>query len=253
MWPENTFVEFDNSLGVAIRKVRDSLGDDAEAPRYIQTMPRRGYRFLAPVEVERSVTASDSRGSTHPIAAEVPSRKRGRAKYVVLALATLVLAAGGWWWRDQVHSRLPQQAILVVGDFENTTGDPLFDGSLRRAAMIQLAQSPYLNVMADGEIGNILQNLGHSPDDKLTPALTRDVCRRGSAAASITRCLQSSAEAYLVSMEVERCSDGSPLARETLSVPSQKQVLVQVGVMVDEVPAASWRIPRVSSEVRCSR
>ncbi len=106
--------------------------------------------------------------------------------------------------------------------------------SLRRAVMIQLAQSPYLNVMADGEIGNILQNLGHSPDDKLTPALTRDVCRRGSAAASITGSLQSSAEAYLVSMEVERCSDGSPLARETLSVPSQKQVLVQVGVMVDE-------------------
>jgi len=55
LWPENTFVEFDNSLGVAIRKVRDSLGDDAETPRYIETIPRRGYRFRAPVTVQGSV------------------------------------------------------------------------------------------------------------------------------------------------------------------------------------------------------
>ena len=56
LWPENTFVEFDNSLGVAIRKVRDALNDDAEAPRYVETVPRRGYRFLAPV----TVLASDA-------------------------------------------------------------------------------------------------------------------------------------------------------------------------------------------------
>ena len=49
LWPENTFVDFDNSLGVAIRKVRDALNDDAEAPRYVETLPRRGYRFAAPV------------------------------------------------------------------------------------------------------------------------------------------------------------------------------------------------------------
>src|ERR1035441_3236236 len=51
LWPGNTFVEFDNSLGVAIRKVRDALNDDAEAPRYVETLPRRGYRFVAPVTV----------------------------------------------------------------------------------------------------------------------------------------------------------------------------------------------------------
>ncbi len=51
LWPENTFVEFDNSLGVAVRKVRDALNDDAEAPRYVETLPRRGYRFVAPVTV----------------------------------------------------------------------------------------------------------------------------------------------------------------------------------------------------------
>jgi DNA-binding winged helix-turn-helix (wHTH) protein/tetratricopeptide (TPR) repeat protein len=64
LWPENTFVEFDNSLGVAIRKVRDALNDDAEAPRYVETLPRRGYRFVAPVTVL---------GSDNPTQAEPPS------------------------------------------------------------------------------------------------------------------------------------------------------------------------------------
>ncbi len=57
LWPENTFVEFDNSLGVAIRKVRDALNDDADTPRYVETLPRRGYRFVAPVTVLGSETS----------------------------------------------------------------------------------------------------------------------------------------------------------------------------------------------------
>jgi DNA-binding winged helix-turn-helix (wHTH) protein/TolB-like protein len=57
LWPENTFVEFDSSLGVAIRKVRDALNDDADTPRYVETLPRRGYRFVAPVTVLGSETS----------------------------------------------------------------------------------------------------------------------------------------------------------------------------------------------------
>ena len=62
LWPQNTFVEFDNSLGVAIRKIRDAIGDSAEAPCYVETIPRRGYRFLAPV-----TTISESQDPVRPI------------------------------------------------------------------------------------------------------------------------------------------------------------------------------------------
>jgi len=63
LWPQNTFVEFDNSLGVAIRKIRDAIGDSAEAPCYVETIPRRGYRFLAPV-----TTIRESQDPVHPVA-----------------------------------------------------------------------------------------------------------------------------------------------------------------------------------------
>src|SRR5262249_58157828 len=52
LWPENTFVEFDNGLNVAVRKIRDALGDDADNPRFVETVPRRGYRFIAPVSIK---------------------------------------------------------------------------------------------------------------------------------------------------------------------------------------------------------
>ena len=60
LWPEDTFVEFDNSLGVAVRKLREALRDDADAPRYVETVPRRGYRFVAPVSVQGGDEAADS-------------------------------------------------------------------------------------------------------------------------------------------------------------------------------------------------
>ena len=70
LWPENTFVEFDNNLGVAVRKVREALNDNAEAPRYVATVPRRGYRFVAPVTLRKLELVSDSFAAgnqiTHP-------------------------------------------------------------------------------------------------------------------------------------------------------------------------------------------
>ena len=65
LWPQNTFVEFDNSLGVAIRKIRDALGDNADAPCYVETVPRRGYRFLAPV-----TTVTESQDPVRPVTPE---------------------------------------------------------------------------------------------------------------------------------------------------------------------------------------
>jgi DNA-binding winged helix-turn-helix (wHTH) protein len=61
LWPEDTFVEFDNSMGVAVRKLREALRDDADAPRFVETVPRRGYRFLVPVTADDSDSPSDNK------------------------------------------------------------------------------------------------------------------------------------------------------------------------------------------------
>lgn len=232
LWPEDTFVEFDNSLGVAIRKVRDSLGDDAEAPRYVETIPRRGYRFIAPVAKD-SPTASASVEITEAPVAVQPSNARRRNTVTFLCGAVVVaLALAGWFWWEQTRSRIPERALVVVGDFANNTGDPLFDGSLRRAVLIQLAQSPYLNLVPDKTLGDILQDLGRSPDDKLSPALTREVCQHGHGAALITGAIQFNAGTYLLSLDASRCTDGSSLSHQVVEVANQQTVLPRLGSML---------------------
>jgi tetratricopeptide (TPR) repeat protein len=124
---------------------------------------------------------------------------------------------------------------VVVGDFANSTGDPLFDGSLRRAAVIQLAQSPYLTIIPDGKLGEVLQDLGCSPDDKLTPALALEVCQRGNASALITGSIQPTGGAYLLALEASRCVDGRSLAHENMTVANQKAVLPRLGSMIDDL------------------
>ena len=99
LWPENTFVEFDNSLGVAIRKVRDALNDDAEAPRYVETVPRRGYRFVAPVTVLSSEAAAQPAEILTPVAGvgirntSTPAvlNSHGHRRYWVIVASVLAL------------------------------------------------------------------------------------------------------------------------------------------------------------------
>jgi eukaryotic-like serine/threonine-protein kinase len=127
LWPQNTFVEFDNSLGVAIRKVRESLNDNADAPQYVETIPRRGYRFVAPVTVETREEAVEAGlplqqqiatpavvpASNSPVAAK-PAFARRKIYWLVAGLGLLLLA-GGLFFRFYLKRRaLPPEAQASV-------------------------------------------------------------------------------------------------------------------------------------------
>ncbi len=231
LWPGNTFVDFDKSLGVAVLKAREALGDDADNPRFIETVPRRGYRFLAPVQTD-GLANGVLRVTALPEAEGKFAGRRVKLVSAIVALSAALLLGVGAWLK-QTRAGIPEHAAVVVGEFSNNTGDPLFDGSLRRAVVIQLAQSPYLSVVSDQKLGDILQDIGRSPDDTLTPGLAREVCQRGQAAALIAGSIRANDGAYQLSMEADRCSNGSSLAYETLRVENKKQVLPALGTMVD--------------------
>src|SRR5947208_6403103 len=95
-WTANTFVDFDNSLSTAINKLREALGDSADSPRFIETLPRRGYRFIAPVTGLDGTTSETATG----VSAAAPTRSR---KIVVTAVIAVLAAgiAGGLLWRTR--------------------------------------------------------------------------------------------------------------------------------------------------------
>jgi TolB-like protein/DNA-binding winged helix-turn-helix (wHTH) protein/Flp pilus assembly protein TadD len=127
IWPADTFVDFDHSLHNAIARLRETLGDSAETPRYIETLPRRGYRFIAPVEgVE---TQAPERSAPNERASEGPANVRQSKTRVALALTLLILAATGsalWVVRavSRPASAAPRLRSIAVLPLENLSGDP---------------------------------------------------------------------------------------------------------------------------------
>ena len=121
VWPADTFVDFDTGLNKAIRKIREALGDSADSPRFIETLPRRGYRFVAPVEVVGTVSASPP----SPMAPAEQNVPRPQRRFVLWTAAPVVLAAGlavlAWWAWSGSHPAIRSIAVLPL---ENLSGDP---------------------------------------------------------------------------------------------------------------------------------
>src|SRR5580698_2943623 len=152
LWPADTFVDFDTSLNSAIKKLRDALADYAEEPRYIETIPRRGYRFIAHVEgIPRHTLALMER----PLATVAPAVPAAgfwnKRRALVAGVAALVAIAAVASWRIFfARPVLTGTDIILLASFVNKTGDPIFDNSLDKALQIKLTESPFLSVLPEG-------------------------------------------------------------------------------------------------------
>ena len=225
IWAQDTFVDFDNSLNTAINKLREALGDSADNPRFIETLPRRGYRFLAPITGEA--------GKKKAITA--PSRK-----VVVLgAIAVLVAVAawGGWFWRSRPGRVLSEKDTIVLGDFANSTGDPVFDGTLREGLSVQLDQSPFLNLLSEEGIHQTLRMMGQSAKARLTPEITREVCQRTDSTAALDGSIALIGFKYELILKAVNCANGELLASTEVQANDKNHVLDALSKVASEMRA----------------
>src|SRR6202171_3424220 len=207
LWPSDTFVDFDNGLNTCINKLREALGDSADNPRFIETLPRRGYRFIA------QVTGVDgtARGTVPGVSAAAPLRSRK----MVVTLAIVVLAvgiAGGLLWRARQPRRLTERDTIVLGDFANSTGDAVFDGTLREGLSVQLGQSPFLGLVSEEGIRQTLQLMERPANTRLTPEITREVCKRTSSTAALDGSIALIGTRYNLILKAVNCANGDLLA-----------------------------------------
>jgi DNA-binding winged helix-turn-helix (wHTH) protein/tetratricopeptide (TPR) repeat protein len=223
IWPADTFVDFEKGLNNAISKLRDALGDSAEQPRFIETHPRRGYRFLAPVNSEArkkpAITAT------------------GRNAAVVTAVAILVAAAmaGGLFWRSHRGRVLTEKDTIVLGDFANSTGDAVFDGTLREGLSVELEQSPFLSLVSEEEIRQTLQMMGQPANARLTPEVAREVCRRTSSAAALDGSIALIGSQYNLILKAVNCASGDSLASTEAQANDKSHVLDALGKAASEM------------------
>ncbi len=233
LWPGDTFVDFDGSLRVAVRKLREALDDNAEDPRYIETIPKRGYRFLVP-EVRRmdaSPEVAPTNGNRTPLqmdASPVYTSQTNNplVRYGLAAVALILTATGVFLWQHRTQAKpLTDKDVLVLADFTNTTGDPVFDGTLRQGLTVQLEQSPFLNLVTEQRIRQILRMMNQPADAQLTPSIAREVCERTASAAVLNGSIASLGSQYVLGLRAVNCRNGRVLDEEQAQALRKEDVL----------------------------
>jgi serine/threonine protein kinase len=175
-----------------------------------------------------SSTSSIKSGSVKP--GEVPAAERKPWKILVPAAVVVVaaLAIGGYFYSHRTPV-LTEKDTIVLAEFANTTGDTVFDGTLRQGLAAQLEQSPFLNLLSDEQVAQTLGLMAQPKDARLTQELAREVCQRTAGAASIEGSISSLGSQYVVGLKAVNCHNGDVLANEQATANGKEQVLKALG------------------------
>ncbi len=153
-------------------------------------------------------------------------------KVLVSAVTILVAAAiaGGFYFRSrQTTHRLTEKDSIVLADFSNSTGDAVFDDTLKTALNVSLRQSPFLNVLPDSEVAKTLQQMTRPASTKLTPEVARELCLRAESEAYLAGSIGSLGSEYVLGLKAVNCQNGDMLAEEQATATSKEKVLDALG------------------------
>ncbi len=157
------------------------------------------------------------------VVADQPPRKLWKMAVPVLVLLVAV-GAGFFYYTRRSHALTEKDSILLA-DFVNTTGDSVFDGSLKQALAVQLEQSPYLNVLPQSRIQEALRFMGRSPDERLTNDVVREICVREGVKAMLTGSIANLGSHYVIDLNAVNAQTGDSLGRAQAEADSKEKVL----------------------------
>lgn len=228
LWPADTFVDFEHNINTAVRKLREALGDDAEEPCFIETLPRRGYRFVGKFETPEEEDTAPSKP-----AIDAPTTPLGRGRHWQLPIAALVIVAIVFFVgmnlagiRDRwAHGKISEQDSILLADFVNKTGDPVFDDSLKPALAAELGQSPFLNLVSDRRVVATLRLMGRDINGPVNMDVARELCQRIGTKAVLSGTISSLGSHYLINLRAVACSTGDSLAEEEAEAATKEGVL----------------------------
>ncbi len=184
--------------------------------------------------LKRDAESAKAPAVTSPVVA-VGDQRGIRWKLIVLAaIAVVALAAGSYFYFHR-GPKLTDKDTIVLADFTNTTGDTVFDGTLRQGLSVQLEQSPFLSIISDQQIQQTLEMMGQKPDAKLTPEIARELCQRTGSAAVLDGSIAQIGTQYLLTLKAVNCSNGESLASSEAQAGDKNHVLDALGKNASEI------------------
>jgi eukaryotic-like serine/threonine-protein kinase len=186
-------------------------------------------------DLERLKRDRASAGVTISANAGASTGMRKSWKSIVLAaVALLAMSVGGYFYFHRTP-KLTDKDTIVLGDFTNTTGDPVFDGTLRQGLSVQLEQSPFLSIISDQQIQQTLGLMGQPAEAKLTPVVARDLCQRTGSAAVLDGSIGQIGTEYLLTLKAANCVSGESLASTEAQASDENHVLEALGKTASEI------------------
>jgi eukaryotic-like serine/threonine-protein kinase len=151
-------------------------------------------------------------------------------KIAALVVLVALLVAGGLYYRSHQRSkRLTEKDTIILADFANSTGDPIFDDTLKTALNVSLRQSPFLNVLSDSEVAKTLKLMTLPANTRLMPEVTRELCQRAGSKAYLAGAVGSLGSEYVLGLKAVNCQSGDTLAQEQVTAAAKEKVLDALG------------------------
>jgi eukaryotic-like serine/threonine-protein kinase len=232
LWAADTFVDFDTGLNSAIKKLRDVLADSAEEPRYIETLPRRGYRFIAHVESGDlpAPVSIEKRLATVPTVGPKPELSNKRRIIVAAAVAGLLIVAGLATWRVFfARPALTATDVILLASFVNKTGDPIFDNSLDKPLEVKLSESPFLSLLSEADVASTMRMMGRNPDERVTQDAGVEICKRRGLKALVVPEIEAIGSTYVITLDAIDARNQKIIARQEVEANNKDQVVAALG------------------------
>ncbi len=228
-------------LLIDLKRLRHHLDFEAEIERSAAPDSnsgrdgRRTFDRLSNHPSRRTQVLSDAAATRASSAEYLVSEIRRHRTFAVVAgsfavILMLFVGISLYRWRFQPQpAALTNTDTIVLADFANTTGDTVFDGTLKQALAVQLGQSPFLNIFSDDRTRDTLRFMGRSPDERLTRDLARELCQRRGLKAFLAGSIAALGSHYIITLEAVNARTGDAIAREQVEAASKEQVLEKLG------------------------
>src|SRR5208282_75069 len=251
VWADS-FVD-ENSLAQSISALRRALDEKPGDNSYIVTLTGRGYQFVASVQVVapssgsnlpeiETAASSNSSGlifQKHTIRTSVITEEKEqlslpapRNRAVAKLVSALAVAAIYAWKQSHRVPPMKESDLVLVSDFVNTTGEPIFDDTLKQALTVKLAESPYFNVVLDAKTRQTLRLMGKSPSERVMLPIARDVCQREGAKVLVGGSIVRLGNRYSLDLSAMNCLTGASVAAQETEALNKEEVLSKLGQVI---------------------
>ena len=216
-----------------LRRLKQRLEFEAELERSVapESFTRSAISSPSAPTIQEKVTPTIEKTVSHVSSAEYIATGIQRHKVAAILVALVLIAGvslGAYFYTHRKPTFTDKDTILLT-DFTNSTGEPVFDGTLKQALSVQLGQTPFLNIYPEDRVRETLRFMGKSPEDRITRDIGREICERQGIKALLTGSIASLGSHYVITLEAINAHTGDPIAREQIEAEQKEKVLSALG------------------------